>query len=137
MTNNLNTTQATQDKLHQMSVAIETLMNRFPGRLNVNFEDDYIRIERIRGGKDADQALADQPPIERLQMDIDVDLDLLELGQANDTAMRPREGFFVVQYQLGDTPDKEHHIHFPTVEAVIDYLTINIVTPDERQAIFH
>ena len=43
----------------------------------------------------------------------------------------------VVEYRLGDTVDNEHHIHFPTAESVIDYLTINITSPDERKAVFH
>lgn len=127
----------TKAKLNYLSDAIESLMARYPGRLQADFEEDHIRLERVLGQSPISHELIEYEPMARLQMDIEVDPNLLELGQANDTAHRPKEGYMVVQYQLGDTPDKEHHIHFPTVQEVIDYLTASITTPEEREAVFH
>lgn len=126
-----------QNKLDHMADAIKTLMERYPGRLNVDFEDDHIRTERVMEFDQTTHTSQTVEPALRLQMDIETDLSLLELGHKNDTGHIHREGYMVVEYRLGDTVDNEHHIHFPTAEAVIDYLTVNITSPDERKAVFH
>ena len=126
-----------QAKLDHMCAAIKTLMERYPGRLNVDFEDDHIRTERVIEFNKMTQTSETVAPELRLQMDIETDLSLLGLGHKNDTSHIHREGYMVVEYRLGATVDNEHHIHFPTAEAVIDYLTLNITSSAERKAVFH
>lgn len=114
--------QQQEQKTQTMIQAVFDLDKQYPGRLSIELEDDLIRTTKL--GSDVDPET--NRPLAPLQMEIETDLSLLRLGQTADMANPPTEGYIVVQFRSGDTVDNEHHLHFKTVEEVIDYMKFKI-----------
>ena len=114
--------QHQEKKTEAMIQAVYDLEKQYPGRLNIEVEDDLIRTTKI--GSDVDPET--KQPLEPLQLEIETDLSLLRLGKKADMAKPPTEGYIVVEFRSGDTVENEHHFHFETVEEVIDYMKFKI-----------
>lgn len=117
------TVRQQREKTEAMVKAVLALGMEHPGRLVIDIEDDLIRTEKIEIDYDPETNL----PLQKLQLEIETDLSLLGLGQTQDMAEPPSHGFIVVEYRLGDTVDKELHLHFLTVEQVINYMKFRVV----------
>ncbi len=109
------------DQYNRMSDAIHDLMDRYPKRLNVDFEDDVIRLEKVRIDTDPKT----KKPLQPMMIEIETDPTILNLAKKDDMPA-PKDGYTILEYRLGDTVDKERVSHFQTVEEVIELITMRI-----------
>lgn len=110
------------EKTQRMLDAVRALEEALPGRLEVDIEEDLIRTKKLTPDFDPET----QTPLNPLHMEIETNLALLGLGQADDMVEPPTEGYIIVQYRSSDPVDKEHHLHFLEVEEVIEYIRSRI-----------
>lgn len=109
------------EQYNRMSEAIHALMARYPDRLNVDFEDEVIRMEKV--AIDIDPKT--KKPLQPLMIEIETEPTILNLAKKDDMPA-PTDGYTILEYRLGDTVDKERVSHFQTVDEVIDLITMRI-----------
>lgn len=107
------------EQYNRMSEAIHALMARYPDRLNVDFEDEVIRMEKV--AIDIDPKT--KKPLQPLMIEIETEPTILNLAKKDDMPA-PIDGYTILEYRLGDTVDKERVSHFQTVDEVIDLITM-------------